>query len=30
MNPILDGILTLEGDYVNHPKDLGGNPLGNH
>ncbi len=23
MNPILDGILTLEGDYVNHPKDLG-------
>ena len=24
MNPILDGILTLEGDYVYHPKDLGG------
>lgn len=24
MNPILDGILTLEGDYVNLPKDRGG------
>ncbi|ELY3983626.1 glycoside hydrolase family 108 protein [Cronobacter muytjensii] len=24
MNPVIDGILNIEGNYVNHPADLGG------
>lgn len=30
MNPIIDGIIALEGGYVFNPKDKGGATLGKH